>query len=249
MSTVLIPIPTTAFDPTETAIPWKILHDLGHTIVFATPDGSQGQADRRMLTGQGLGPLAPILVADTNAQKAYRDMIKRPAFRQPISYPMIKATEFDALLLPGGHAPGMKVYLESNLVQKCAGEFFQQNKPVGAICHGVLVAARSQTQIGKSNLFGKKTTALTRLLELSAWSLTCIWRGNYYRTYPKTVEDEVTEALAKPSDFVRGPLALSRDSSQNLKAGFTLLDGNYLSARWPGDAHCFATEFAGLLNH
>jgi len=29
--------------------------------------------------------------------------------------------------------------------------------------------------------------------------------------------------------------------------GFTVRDGQYLSARWPGDAHRFAHELAGML--
>jgi hypothetical protein len=29
--------------------------------------------------------------------------------------------------------------------------------------------------------------------------------------------------------------------------GFTVRDGEYLSARWPGDAHRFAAEFAAMI--
>jgi hypothetical protein len=29
--------------------------------------------------------------------------------------------------------------------------------------------------------------------------------------------------------------------------GFTVRDGHYLSARWPGDAHRFASEFAAMI--
>ena len=29
--------------------------------------------------------------------------------------------------------------------------------------------------------------------------------------------------------------------------GFTVRDGNWLSARWPGDAHRFASEFVAML--
>jgi hypothetical protein len=74
------------------------------------------------------------------------------------------------------------------------------------------------------------------------------WRGNYYRTYPATtVEDEVKQNLANPQDFDRGPLSITRDSLKNLKAGFTVRDGCFLFARWPGDAHQFGTEFAAMV--
>ena len=248
MATILIPIPNSDFDPTEAAVPWKIWHALGHTLVFATPDGRPGQADARMLTGDGLGVLAPFLRADPRGQQAYRELEQSHEFQHPIAYAEIDSTNFHALCLPGGHAPGMKPYLESDLVQKQVAEMFQQAKPVGAICHGVLVAARARTALGQSVLFGKKTTALTKPLELGAWALTCGWLGNYYRTYPQTVEDEVSATLASPADFIHGPMSVSRDSPEHLDVGFTVRDGLYLSARWPGDAHRFGTEFARLLS-
>jgi putative intracellular protease/amidase len=42
--------------------------------------------------------------------------------------------DFDALLLTGGHAPGMRVYLGSVALQSAGADFFAQEKPVGAIC-------------------------------------------------------------------------------------------------------------------
>lgn len=100
---------------------------------------------------------------------------------------------------------------------------------------------------GRSVLYGKRTTALTKLMELTAWALTCLYLGDYYRTYPMTVEDEVRAPLAAPEHFVPGPISIVRDLPNNLAAGFTVRDGNYLSARWPGDAHRFANEFALML--
>ena len=39
MGTVLIPAPSRDFDPTEVGVSWRVLTDLGHRVVFATPDG------------------------------------------------------------------------------------------------------------------------------------------------------------------------------------------------------------------
>lgn len=77
--------------------------------------------------------------------------------------------------------------------------------------------------------------------------LTALWLGNYYRTYPLTVQGEVTRALASPRDFLAGPPALRRDSPDRLSRGYVVRDGRYLSARWPGDAHRFARSFADML--
>lgn len=247
MATILIPIPSSDFDPTEAAVPWKMLRASGHRIVFATPDGKPGAADARILTGQGFGPLGRMLMADANGRQAYAEMAKSPEFLQPIRWAEARISDFQGLLLPGGHAPGMKPYLESTDLQSLVAAAFAAELPVAAICHGVVLAARSRAAGGQSVLHGLKTTALTKPMELTAWSLTCAWLGSYYRTYPTTVEDEVTAALGASGEFIRGPMSTKRDAPDQLERGFTVRDGQYLSARWPGDAHRFAVEFGGML--
>jgi protease I len=84
-------------------------------------------------------------------------------------------------------------------------------------------------------------------MELTAWSLTCTWLGSYYRTYPRTVQQEVTDALGATGQFLAGPRSIRRDRPDDLSPGFVVRDGRYLSARWPGDAHRFAAEYARML--
>lgn len=247
MAIVLMPLPSRDFDPTESGVPWLALTRRGHVVRFATPDGRPAEADPRMVHGTGLGPWRSLLRADANGRNAYQAMIADAAFREPWSYERAASEAVDGIVLPGGHAPGMRVYLESAAIQSLVTAAFERDLPVGAICHGVLVAARSRDRAGRSVLFGRRTTALTRSLELTGWLLTVAWLGNYYRTYPLTVQAEVTATLAKTSDFEAGPPAMLRDGPEHLERGFTVRDGNYLSARWPGDAHRFATEYVDLL--
>jgi hypothetical protein len=62
------------------------------------------------------------------------------------------------------------------------------------------------------------------------------------------VQDEVAAVLASPSDFLRGPRTLSRrGTATDHGPAFIVEDGNYLSARWPGDAYLFAERFLGML--
>ena len=75
MSKVLIPLPLVGFDPTEVAVPWKVLSSRGHQVMFASPDGSIATADPIMVTGRGLGPLKFILRADANGRAAYQELI------------------------------------------------------------------------------------------------------------------------------------------------------------------------------
>jgi len=247
MARVLIALPATDFDPTESGVPWLRLKERGHELVFATPDGRPARADQRMLDGNGLGVLAPLLMADRRGRDAYAAMQASAAFQAPLPYAALAADSIDALLLPGGHAPGMRPFLESEPLQALVAQLFAADKPVAAVCHGVLLVARARRADGRSVLHGRRSTALLAWQEQFAWRVTRRRLGDYYRTYPQTVQAEVSAVLASPGDFVSGPLPLLRDHPAALGRGFALRDGNYVSARWPGDAHRFAQVFAETL--
>jgi putative intracellular protease/amidase len=283
MDRVLIPLPARDFDPSEAAVSWQVLSNAGHTISFTTPEGQPAAADDMMLSGEGLDlwgtlpllrklPLIGLLMrANRDARNAYAAMIADLNYSKPLRWDSVDASAFDALMLPGGHrARGMRDYLESATLQRHVADFFEAQKPVAAICHGVLLAARSYSaKTGRSVLYGYKTTALTWALENSAWKvarITRFWDPNYYRTYLEQADDpdgymsvqqEVTRELADPADFLDVPKSdpeyrrktsgLQRDSMDDPRPAFVVQDRNYISARWPGDVHTFAKAFAGLL--
>ncbi len=249
MSKILFPIPSYGFDPSEAAIPWKLLAQQNHHIVFATPDGRKATADRRMLDGKGLGILKPILRARADAVAAYREMESAAAFCSPEKYADLEAAHFDAVFLPGGHHKGVREYLESAVLQHTVADFFAAQKPVAAVCHGVVLAARSRNrETGKSVIHDYRTTALLNSQERMAYTLTRLWLGDYYLTYPEmTVENEVTAALADENNFISGPKPVARDSIDHLERGFIVSDRNYLSARWPGDIYNLSLKFAETL--
>lgn len=279
-----MPLPRSDFDPSEVAVSWRILRDAGHDVVFATPDGAAASADPVMTTGIGLDFWSRIpglkrlklvgllLRADRNARVAYCELVENAAFRAPLNHTQVASADFGGLLLPGGHAQGMREYLESAALQRVVAEFFAAGKPVAAICHGVVLAARSiSSKTGKSVLHGRRTTALTWKLERSAWLLSRFagrwWDRDYYRTYReapgepagyRSVQAEVTRALARPEDFVDVPgdapyhfrksSGLFRDTPSDQRPAFVVRAGNYLSARWPGDVHTFAQTFTAMLD-
>ncbi len=284
MAVVLIPVPEVDFDPTEVAVTWKVLHELGHEVRFSTPTGAPARGDEIMVTGRGLDPwgflpgisrlvgIGRVFRADTRGRAAYRELLRSRTFATPIGWDHIDVDTFDGLVLPGGHrARGMRPYLESRALQEVVVKTFGDGKPVGAICHGVLLAARSlEPATGRSVLFGRRTTALTWALEHRAWSVarrTRFWDPNYYRTYAEgpgqpdgfmSVQQEVTRALARSDDFLDvvpgSPEAAvkstgrARDTIDDDRAAFVVEDGAYVSARWPGDVHTFAKRFAAMLS-
>jgi len=282
MAKVLIPLPHRDFDPSEVAISWSVLKRLGHGVTFATPDGQGGRADDLMLTGEGLDVwgfipglkhlvgIGRLMSANADAREAYAAMERDAAFKAPLSWQQVRRENFDGLLLPGGHrARGMREYLESEVLQKLVAEFFAAGLPVAAICHGVLLAARSRAAHDRSVLYGRRTTALTWAFERKAEQVGRIvrfWDPHYYRTYQDgpgepfghmSVQQEVTRALARPQDFLDVPAddpnyrtkvsGMLRDTFDDDRPAFVVRDSNYVSARWPGDAHTFAKTFAAML--
>ena len=243
---VLMPLPDHDFDVTEVAVPWRVLTDAGHEVVFTTErSGGAPEADPRLLTGVLLGQLG----AEPEPIRFYRELTEDRAYRAPLAWSDVVATEFDGLILAGGHAPGMRQYLDAAELRDRVAEFWALDRPVGAICHGVIVLARTiDPRTGRSVIAERRTTCLPKYLERSAYYLTA-WRlGRYYRTYPVYVEDEVTAALIHPGQFERGPRELRRrGTATDDGPAFVVEDGRYLSARWPGDAYLFARRFAALL--
>lgn len=242
---VLIPLPDHDFDVTEVAVPWRLLTDAGHDAVFATERGGKVPVpDRRLLDGVIFGKLG----AYEEPKAFYRQLAEAERFRAPVAWTDVWAADYDALLLPGGHAPGMRQYLSSAVLQGKVTEFWRLDRPVGAICHGVLVLARAEDPVtGRSVIADRRTTCLPKYMERSAYYLTA-WRlGRYYRTYPAYVEDEVRGALRNPSQFIRGPRTNRRGTSTDHTHAFVVQDGHYLSARWPGDAYLFAERFRTLI--
>lgn len=244
---ILILLPDSDYDPTEAALPWAALRNAGIDVRFATPTGAIAHADMR-LTDQGFSLLSPVLMTRSTALDVYERMTRDPQFTSPMAYADVRDDEVSGVFVPGGHAPGMKSMLDSALAQEIFSRSILSGRPTGAVCHGVLLAARARNpETGHSVLYERHTTAVTALLELSAWNLTRLWLGRYYRTYPATVQAEVTAALKNSEHFRRGPLVPRRDSTTHLHRGFTVVDGNYISARWPGDCHRLATEYRDLV--
>ena len=282
MAHVIFPLPSRDFDPSEAGVSWRVLTQLGHRVSFATPDGRQAQCDPVMITGRGLDPwgfvpvldrvrlIGLILRANGDARRAYAAMTEDLSFGSPLRWLDVRASDFDGVLLAGGHrARGMREYLESDMLQKAIADFFVAEKPLAAICHGVLLVARSKDSAGRSVLYGRKTTALTWRQEQTASALAHVarfWDHDYYRTYVEgprepsgymSVQQEVTRALATPDDFIDVPpttperlrkiSGLWRDTLSDSRPAWVVRDRNYVSARWPGDAHTFAKAFARIL--
>ena len=137
---ILVPLPDRDFDTTEVAVPWRLLTDRGHEIVFATQGGGGApQCDPKLLDGVLFGKLG----AEPEPISFYEQLTEDPAFRDPS---------------PGGgragrvrrpaparrpRARGCASTSATPELQAKVAAFWALERPVGAICHGVIVLARS----------------------------------------------------------------------------------------------------------
>ena len=232
---ILMPLPDHDFDPTEAAIPWSTCSSGGWNIAISTESGSVPVGDLRRLEG----PLPGLLTASKRARSAYKHMTQDPAFQHPIPYERIDASEYEALLLPGGDAPGVRQYLDSTLLRTKVLQFWVQHKPIGAICHGVLVLARTlDPRTGRSVVYGSKVTAPPKSLDRFGYLLDRWLLRHGYVMYPRCVAEEVRDCLEHAQDISFGPSILKP---------YVVHDGVLITSRWYLDAELFAETFVGAL--
>ena len=232
---ILMPLPDRDFDLTEASIPWKECMSRRWKVAISTERGIAAQADLSKLKG----PLPGLLSASKKARQAYLEMTQDLDYQHPIPYAEIDPQRYQALLLPGGDGPGMRQYLESPALQGKVLEFWQQGILIGAICHGVLVLARTvNPQTGHSVLHGRKVTAPPGWLDKMAYRLDRLLLRRGYIMYSQCVADEVRLCLRNPEDFTEGPGTFTP---------YVVSDGSLITARWYLDAELFAQRFADAL--
>src|SRR5690242_4863663 len=104
MATIWMPLPDRDFDVTEVAVPWKLLTEAGHRVVFATEAGATPAADPLLITGVVFGALG----AAKEPLAFYRELEQAPEFVKPLRWAEVKPETCDGLILAGGHAQGMR---------------------------------------------------------------------------------------------------------------------------------------------
>lgn len=232
---ILMPLPDHEFDPTEAAIPWSTCSSGGWNVAFSTESGGVAEGDLRRLKGA----LPGLLSASHKARSAYKRMAQDPAFQHPIPYERIDASQYEALLLPGGDAPGVRQYLDNTLLRTKVLEFWVQRKPIGAICHGILVLARTIDQrTGRSVVYGSKVAVLPKSLDRFGYLVDRWLVRHGYVMYPRCVAEEVRDCLERTQDISFGP---------SLFKPYVVHDGMLITSRWYLDAERFADTFVAAL--
>lgn len=126
----------TGFYLNELMQPVKMLIDAGHEVTFATPQGNAPTVDVTSVDPAYFG-------GDAQAMADYRTLLDRLALTSPVKSPVIslKRVEqigydrFDAVYIPGGHAP-MQDLLVSRDLGRLLADFHAKGKITALVCHG-----------------------------------------------------------------------------------------------------------------
>ncbi|KVV43107.1 thiamine biosynthesis protein ThiJ [Burkholderia territorii] len=126
----------TGFYLNELMQPVKALLDAGHQVTFATPEGKAPtmdvtSADKMYFNG------------DDNAMRDYRALLDRLQITSRTHSPVISLSRveqigyahFDAVYVPGGHAP-MQDLSTSTAVGRLLADFHAHGKTTALVCHG-----------------------------------------------------------------------------------------------------------------
>lgn len=107
----------------ETMVPFQMLLMVGHQVHAVSPERKKGDK-------------IPTAIHDFVGDKTYSEH-KGHYFEINYNFDDVKPEEYDALVLVGGRAPE---YLRLNKrVIELTKHFFEKNKPVAAICHGIQI--------------------------------------------------------------------------------------------------------------
>jgi len=118
----------------EVMVPFQALQMVGHTVHAVCPDKKAGDTVR-------------TAVHDFEGDQTYTE---KPGhnFQLNATFDEVDATQYDALVIPGGRAPEY-IRLNSKVLE-FVQHFAAENKPIAAICHGAQVLAAAGVIEGRS---------------------------------------------------------------------------------------------------
>ncbi len=128
----------------EFAIPYLIFDKTGYEILVASPLGGVSPVDENSMSCSN-----PI-EWDTCIQ----------ILRQTVKLDEVDIDKFDAVYFPGGHGPMFDLAFDEN-VKNIVEYFYNKNKIISAICHGVVALVSAKDAEGSSILKNKKVTSFT----------------------------------------------------------------------------------------
>ncbi len=141
----------TGFWIEEFAAPYYLLKDKGVEITIASPKGGQPPIDPKSEAPDAQTPATVRYNKDEETQQILSNTVKLSTVDQ---------ASFDAVFYPGGHGPLWDLAEDKNSIALIES-FYNNNKPVAAVCHAPAVFKNTKATDGSPFVKGKKVTGFT----------------------------------------------------------------------------------------
>jgi putative intracellular protease/amidase len=142
----------------ELATPYYIFKDAGAHIILASPNGGPVPVDPKSQS---------IMMVTGNTKRFSGDMEAMDFLSRSVPLEEVKANDYDAVFLPGGHGPLWDI-ATNPIVKRLLEIFNAEGKPIGAVCHGVAGLLSLQNDTGEWLIKGRRVTAFSNSEEDSA---------------------------------------------------------------------------------
>jgi putative intracellular protease/amidase len=144
----------TGFWAEEVATSHRVLKAAGVQVDIATPGGAKPTVDALSLSEQG-----GVSAADAEEFQAYLDDIAKE-LATPLALSDVTVGDYDAIYIPGGHAPMADLARDADL-GRLLNEADAQGKTVAALCHGVAGLLSASKADGSFTFAGRDLTSFT----------------------------------------------------------------------------------------
>ncbi|WP_419707159.1 type 1 glutamine amidotransferase domain-containing protein [Promicromonospora sp. NFX87] len=138
----------------EVAASHRALTAAGATVDLATPGGVRPTVDEISLDERG-----GVADADAAEHRAYLDSIA-DELAQPLALADVRADDYDAIYIPGGHAPMADLVSDADLGRLLVAANARQ-ATVAALCHGAAALLSAETPDGVFAYAGRALTSFT----------------------------------------------------------------------------------------
>ncbi|MFI0965822.1 type 1 glutamine amidotransferase domain-containing protein [Streptomyces sp. NPDC021080] len=142
----------TGFWAEEVAASHKVLRAAGAQVDFATPGAVRPTVDALSLDARG-----GVSEADAQEFRTYLDGID-DQLSNPLPLAEVQLSDYDAIYLPGGHAPMADLATDADL-GRLLNEADAQGTIVAALCHGVAALLSATTADGGFTFAGRSLTS------------------------------------------------------------------------------------------
>ncbi|MDJ0600098.1 MAG: type 1 glutamine amidotransferase domain-containing protein [Crocosphaera sp.] len=141
----------TGFWLEEAVNPYYRFVDAGFDVTLSSPEGGEPPMDDRSVQEES---------QTEDTRRFFKDETAQQQFKTTVPLTEIKAEDYDAIFLPGGHGPMWDLCQDQQLANLLEA-FDRAEKIIAAVCHGPAGLILAKKADGTPLVAGKKVTSFT----------------------------------------------------------------------------------------